>query len=121
MGELVQKDALALAMLKALRPKQWTKNVLLFAALVFSTRFLDTTSTLRALWGFGAFCLVSSIGYIINDILDREADVQHPASACGPSPPGPCPSASPGRKRRGSLSWVSVSPGCWIRSSRLSA
>ncbi len=91
MGELVQKDALALAMLKALRPKQWTKNVLLFAALVFSTRFLDTTSTLRALWGFGAFCLVSSIGYIINDILDREADVQHPRKRLRPIASGTLP------------------------------
>ena len=65
MGDVVKKDALPIAALKALRPKQWAKNVLLFAALVFSTEFLNPDSVLRALWGFGAFSLVASIGYII--------------------------------------------------------
>jgi len=91
MGELVHKDTLALAALKALRPKQWTKNVLLFAALVFSTQFLDPTSILRALWAFGAFCLVSSVGYIVNDILDRAADAQHPRKRQRPIASGALP------------------------------
>ena len=91
MGDVVKKDALPIAALKALRPKQWAKNVLLFAALVFSTEFLNPDSVLRALWGFGAFSLVASIGYIINDILDREADAQHPRKRKRPIASGALP------------------------------
>jgi 4-hydroxybenzoate polyprenyltransferase len=65
-------------LIKALRPKQWTKNGLLFAALIFSGNFVDPDLALRAFLGFTAFCLVSSSGYVLNDTLDREADRQHP-------------------------------------------
>ena len=62
----------------ALRPKQWTKNVLLFAALVFSFQFQETDQVLRALAGFACFSLISSAGYLFNDLRDREADARHP-------------------------------------------
>ena len=62
----------------ALRPKQWTKNVLLFAALVFSFQFRETEQILRALAGFACFSLISSAGYLFNDLRDREADALHP-------------------------------------------
>ena len=87
----IKKDALPIAALKALRPKQWTKNVLLFAALVFSTEFLNTDSVIKALWAFAAFSLVSSVGYIINDILDRDADAQHPRKRKRPIASGALP------------------------------
>lgn len=73
-----RRPPLLLAALQAMRPKQWTKNAFLFAALVFSFEFLDPEPVLQALWAFGCFCLVSSAGYIINDLRDREADAQHP-------------------------------------------
>jgi len=67
-----------IAALKQLRPLQWTKNGMLFIALVFSGQFVSLEPCLLALQGFVAFCLVSSGGYILNDILDREADRRHP-------------------------------------------
>ncbi len=60
-----------------LRPKQWTKNGLLFAALVFSEHF-TVDSLVRVGLAFGAFCLLSSTGYVFNDYLDVEADRKHP-------------------------------------------
>ncbi len=67
-----------IAALIQLRPLQWTKNGMLFIALVFSGQFVDLQACLLALQGFAAFCLISSGGYILNDILDREADRRHP-------------------------------------------
>ena len=73
-----------LALLKAMRPKQWTKNVLLFGALLFALKFTDVTSIWRALAGFGLFCLFSSSVYIINDLRDREKDKLNPRTASRP-------------------------------------
>jgi 4-hydroxybenzoate polyprenyltransferase len=69
---------LAFASFKVLRPKQWTKNGLLFAALVFSGHFLDPEAVGRVALSFVAFSLLSSSGYVLNDYLDREADRKHP-------------------------------------------
>jgi len=66
------------AAIRALRPKQWSKNVLLFAALVFSLNYDNLGKFLQVLEGFGCFCLISSVGYIYNDLRDREADKLHP-------------------------------------------
>ncbi len=71
-------------LLAALRPHQWVKNVFVFAALVFARgsqgglfqgRMDDVR---RTLWAFAAFCLGASAIYLLNDILDRESDRQHP-------------------------------------------
>ena len=67
-----------LSAIKAMRPKQWTKNVFLFAALVFSLKFNDLDSWIKTLEAFAAFCLVSSSGYLFNDARDVEADRKHP-------------------------------------------
>jgi 4-hydroxybenzoate polyprenyltransferase len=72
------KGPLLITLVQAMRPKQWTKNALLFAALVFSLNYDNLDLFLRALAGFGCFCLISSVGYIFNDIRDREADALHP-------------------------------------------
>ena len=74
--------------LKALRVKQWTKNSLLFLGLVFSLQFTHPDKVLTSLVAFGLFCLVSSGGYLINDVIDCEHDRQHPTKcnrpiACG--------------------------------------
>ena len=66
------------ALLKTMRPRQWAKNVFLFAALVFDGKLFNPTSFLHTLAGFGLFCLISSAVYIFNDLLDVEADRQHP-------------------------------------------
>lgn len=81
----------ARAALKQLRPTQWTKNGLLFAALVFSGEFEALQGWLLAGAGFVAFCLVSSSGYIFNDYLDREADRRHPRKRHRPIASGALP------------------------------
>ncbi|MGC6491911.1 MAG: decaprenyl-phosphate phosphoribosyltransferase [Myxococcota bacterium] len=80
-----------IAAVKQLRPKQWTKNAFLFAGLVFSGEFLNPSSVMLALWGFGAFCLLASSGYILNDYLDREADRKHPKKRFRPIASGALP------------------------------
>ena len=61
-----------------MRPKQWAKNVFLFAAIVFSLKFDDAFAWQQTLQAFCAFCLVSSSGYLFNDARDVEADRKHP-------------------------------------------
>ncbi len=68
----------AVAFLVALRPRQWAKNVFLFAALVFSGRLADSTAVLRVCGAFAVFCVLSSAVYLINDVRDRDADRRHP-------------------------------------------
>ncbi len=65
-------------MLRLLRPKQWTKNLLLFAALLFAGRLLDPVSLTRACLAFVAFCLASASIYVVNDLVDVERDRAHP-------------------------------------------
>ncbi len=66
------------ALFKTMRPRQWTKNVFIFAALVFDKQLFVVDSFLRTLAGFVLFCLISSSVYIFNDLADVEADRQHP-------------------------------------------
>jgi len=61
-----------------MRPKQWTKNVLIFAALVFDRQLFQIEPFLRTVAGFLLLCLASSAIYLINDIADIEQDRQHP-------------------------------------------
>lgn len=65
-------------LLKAMRPKQWTKNMFIFAALVFDRKLFDLPSLGRTAIAFGLFCLLASSVYLINDVVDREADKLHP-------------------------------------------
>jgi len=67
-----------IALLKTMRPRQWSKNVFIFAALVFDKQLLNVESFSRTLAGFALFCLISSSVYIFNDVADVEADRQHP-------------------------------------------
>jgi len=66
------------ALFKTMRPKQWAKNVFLFAALVFDRKLTNVDAILHTLAGAIVFSLVASVVYIINDIADVEADRQHP-------------------------------------------
>ncbi|MDR3710562.1 MAG: decaprenyl-phosphate phosphoribosyltransferase [Capsulimonadaceae bacterium] len=67
------------ALLVAMRPKQWTKNLLVFAGLLFTIdAHHGATDFLRACFGFIAFSLLSSSTYLINDVLDVETDRNHP-------------------------------------------
>jgi 4-hydroxybenzoate polyprenyltransferase len=78
-------------LLKTMRPRQWTKNAFLFAALVFDGKLLQLPDFLRTLAGFGLFCLISSAVYIINDLMDVDADRQHPVKKNRPIASGKLP------------------------------
>ena len=79
------------ALIMAMRPKQWTKNLALFVGLVFAQRLFSVTSFERAGLAFLAFCLASSIIYLINDLLDLENDRQHPIKRNRPLASGRLP------------------------------
>ena len=83
--------SIARAAVKQLRPKQWAKNVFLFAAIVFSRKFLDPEAVFQVLVGFASFSLLSSSGYVLNDYLDREADRKHPKKKFRPIASGALP------------------------------
>jgi 4-hydroxybenzoate polyprenyltransferase len=66
------------AILKLMRPKQWTKNLILFVAVVFAGRALVVTDALNAVLGFVLFCFLSSSVYVLNDVVDAPYDRRHP-------------------------------------------
>jgi 4-hydroxybenzoate polyprenyltransferase len=66
------------AAIKTGRPKEWIKNVFVFAGLLFSGKFNQSHDVLEALLTFVAFCLISSAGYFVNDLIDVELDRKHP-------------------------------------------
>jgi len=70
--------------LKSLRPAQWTKNLFVFAALVFARVALIGPSLLRAIGAFAVFCLLSGALYLVNDVCDLEADRLHPKKRLRP-------------------------------------
>ena len=76
------------AFIKTLRIKQWTKNALVFFALIFDKQMFQPESLLRTTYGFFLFCLISSAVYIFNDLSDIEADRQHPEKMNRPLPSG---------------------------------
>jgi 4-hydroxybenzoate polyprenyltransferase len=66
------------AAIKTGRPKEWIKNVFVFAGLLFSGQFNDFDAVTAAFVTFFAFCLISSAGYFLNDLIDVELDRKHP-------------------------------------------
>lgn len=67
-----------LAILRLLRPKQWTKNLLVFAALIFAHEYGDPMKVELTIVAFFALCFFSSSVYALNDVLDAESDRAHP-------------------------------------------
>jgi len=67
-----------LPLVKALRPKQWTKNGLLLVAILFAEKYEDPASLLAVAQGVVVFCMLSSAGYLVNDLRDVAQDRLHP-------------------------------------------
>jgi len=65
-------------LLRALRPLQWTKNLLVFAALIFARETYNLTALVQSVAAFAAFCAVSSSVYLVNDVCDSAQDRLHP-------------------------------------------
>jgi 4-hydroxybenzoate polyprenyltransferase len=82
-NEAATERSAALSLFVSLRPSQWTKNLIVFAALLFGQRgtapaFLVPEAIGQALAAFGIFCILSGVVYLINDVADREKDRLHP-------------------------------------------
>jgi len=78
------KAAGLLALIEAVRPKQWTKNLLAFAAVLFAKRLTDPEALIAACVAFGALCLAAGACYLVNDVADAERDRLHPDKAGRP-------------------------------------
>ncbi len=90
-GEAPKGGGLVLGLVRACRPKQWAKNVLVFVAPA-AAGVIDEPYVLRlTLVGFVAFCLASSATYLVNDVLDVDSDRRHPTKCRRPIAAGVVP------------------------------
>lgn len=78
-------------LVRSLRPSQWTKNLIVFAALMFGERLLDARSVAYATAAFVIFCALSGVVYLLNDVADRHADRMHPIKRDRPIASGAVP------------------------------
>ena len=92
------------AAIKTGRPQEWIKNVFVFAGLLFSGKFNQPHEVLEATLTFVSFCLISSAGYFVNDLIDVELDRKHPKKRFRPLAAG---ELSEGRQRRSRRCWRS--------------
>jgi 4-hydroxybenzoate polyprenyltransferase len=74
----------AVAIIRSVRPAQWLKNALVFAPLIFAHQALEPHGLLRSLAVFALFCLASGAVYLLNDLLDRASDREHPVKCRRP-------------------------------------
>ncbi len=66
------------ALFASLRPHQWTKNLVVLAALIFAERLFHGPSLLAAGAAFAIFCVLAGSVYLVNDLVDQEQDRRHP-------------------------------------------
>jgi 4-hydroxybenzoate polyprenyltransferase len=88
---LASQRTLARAALAALRPRQWSKNLLLFAGLIFAAKIGDATRWGEAFAAFAAYCAASSAAYLANDVRDAADDREHPTKRLRPVASGELP------------------------------
>ncbi|MGQ9897649.1 MAG: decaprenyl-phosphate phosphoribosyltransferase [Acidobacteriota bacterium] len=84
-------STLPIALLKGMRPQQWTKNLLLFPPLLFSQNLFHWRETVLVCAACAVFCLLSSGVYLLNDLLDIESDRAHPLKRHRPLASGALP------------------------------
>jgi 4-hydroxybenzoate polyprenyltransferase len=89
--DAVPGRSFAVLVLTSMRPAQWTKNLLVFAGLLFARRIFDTHAVERSAGAFLIFCVLSGVVYLVNDIADRETDRRHPLKARRPIASGTLP------------------------------
>jgi 4-hydroxybenzoate polyprenyltransferase len=76
--------SLAVHLILSLRPQQWTKNLIVFAGLIFGLQLDNPDAIGHAVGAFAIFCILSGVVYLINDVRDREADRVHPVKSRRP-------------------------------------
>ena len=77
MTEATARDTPSVALVRAMRPHQWVKNLLVFVPILLDHRLTQVEVLTRGALAFAAFCLAASGAYVLNDILDLEADRSH--------------------------------------------
>ena len=82
--ELPGRRPPAVAAFVALRPRQWTKNLLLFAGIIFAAELGDAGKWAAAITAFVAYCAASSASYLVNDVRDVASDRVHPVKRARP-------------------------------------
>src|SRR2546426_5718933 len=82
--ELPRRPSRLRAALVSLRPRQWTKNLLLFAGIIFAARLGDASRWVEAIAAFAAYCAASSASYLVNDLRDAAHDRVHPVKRSRP-------------------------------------
>ncbi|MAS34296.1 MAG: decaprenyl-phosphate phosphoribosyltransferase [Anaerolineaceae bacterium] len=80
-----------IGLIRTMRPRQWTKNAVIFAGIVFDGQLFNSAALLQVIIAFFLLCLVASTIYIINDLVDIEADRLHPRKRYRPLPSGQLP------------------------------
>lgn len=81
-----------IGLIRTMRPKQWTKNVLfVFPALIFDGKLFDAASFFAVSYACALLCLIAGSVYILNDLVDLESDKQHPRKRLRPLPSGELP------------------------------
>jgi 4-hydroxybenzoate polyprenyltransferase len=105
---------LAFKLVRSLRPAQWTKNLIIFAALLFGHRLLDPESVVRSLLAFAVFCGLSGVVYLVNDVADREADRRHPIKRTRPIASGAL-SAGTALTAAGLIAGTALAAAFWLR------
>ncbi len=105
---------LALNLVLSLRPAQWTKNLIIFAALLFGQRLQDVRAVLYAVAAFGVFCLLSGVVYLLNDVADRETDRSHPVKRRRPIASGALP-VGVALASAAALAVVALGTAFWLR------
>jgi 4-hydroxybenzoate polyprenyltransferase len=82
--ELPERRSLVRAIFVSLRPRQWTKNLLLFAGIIFAAKLGDASRWAEAFAVFAAYCAASSASYLLNDVRDAPHDRAHPVKRARP-------------------------------------
>ena len=84
------------ALVTSIRPKQWSKNVIVFATVLFSRNILNPAMSFRVAACFVLFCMITGATYLMNDIADRERDRFHPEKSVRPIASGRLPAGIAG-------------------------
>lgn len=101
-------------LLVSLRPGQWTKNLIVFAGVIFGQQLVRPRAVLVSMAAFLIFCLLSGVVYLVNDVVDRESDRRHPRKALRPVASGLL-STKAALVAAGSIGLLSVLAAFWLR------
>ena len=102
------------ALVRSLRPYQWTKNLIIFGGLLFGQRLFDLPSVLDASAAFVVFCALSGVVYLLNDVADRDADRKHPLKRHRPIASGAL-STSTALAAAGVIGVAALGAAFWLR------